>query len=76
MAPLSEGVPRGEPLIEVVVKLYPSDRQVKGHVFSGATVDLTYPSALEAKAVYRRGVLRHAISTLLDALEGSMTVVE
>jgi hypothetical protein len=39
------GVPRGEPLIEVVVKLYPSDRQVKGHEFSGTTVDLTCPSA-------------------------------
>ena len=67
-----EGVSRGEHMIEVTVKIYPSDPYRKGHPFSGATVDLAYPSALETRALDRISVLRHGVSTLLDALDGSM----
>lgn len=70
---LQEGAPRGEPIIEAVVRIYPSRGNVKCHPFSGATVDLAYPSALETRALDRVAVLRHAISTLLDALQGEMT---
>jgi len=68
-----EGVPKGEPLIEITVKLYPGDYQSEKRAISGATVSLAYPNALEGRALDRTGALRHGISALLDALDGTMT---
>lgn len=70
-----EGVPREEAMIEVILRIYPADPYQQGHPFSGATVDLAYPSALEGRALDRVCALRHGVSTLLDALDGSMRVV-
>lgn len=67
-----EGVPKGEPLIEITVRLYPADFQTERRPISGATVSVAYPSVLEDRALGRAGALRHGISTLLDALDGTM----
>jgi hypothetical protein len=41
---------------------------------SGATVAWSYPEHLHGRALTRVAVVRHAISVLLDDLEGSTTV--
>ena len=75
-----EGVPEGEPVIEVTVRLFPRPwtgeppMPPKGHPFSGATIEWSYPEHLHERALTRVAVVRHAISVLLDDLEGSTTV--
>jgi hypothetical protein len=73
-----EGVPKGDPVIQVTVRLFPTPGDPvlppKGHPFSGATVEWSYPEHLHGRAMDRISVVRHAISVLLDDLEGSTTV--
>jgi hypothetical protein len=75
-----EGVPKGDPVIEVTVRLFPRAEAgdpplpPKGHPFSGATVEWSYPEHFHGRALDRIAVVRHAISVLLDDLEGSTTV--
>ena len=75
-----EGVPVGEPLIEVIVRLYPGPGAddpswpPKGGPFSGATIDWSYPEGLHGRALDRRAVVRHAIGVLMDDLEGLTTM--
>ncbi len=78
-----EGVPKGDPAIEVTVRIFPSSRPLAenrswlptgGGPFSGATIEWSYPDQLHARALTRVAVIRHAISVLLDDLEGSTTV--
>lgn len=75
-----EGVPQGDPLIEVFIRIYPSPRggspswPPAGGPFSGATIDWTYPGHLHGRALTRTAVVRHAFSVLLDDLDGSTTV--
>lgn len=45
-----------------------------GGQFSGATIDWSYPGHLHGRALARTAVVRHAISVLLDDLDGSATV--
>jgi hypothetical protein len=46
----------------------------QGGPFSGATIAWSYPERLHGRALTRVAVVRHAISVLLDDLEGSTTV--
>jgi hypothetical protein len=75
-----EGVPAGDPMIEVTVRIFPSAKPgdpswpPRGGPFSGATVTWSYPEHLHDRALTRVAVVRHAISVLLDDLEGSTTV--
>ena len=75
-----EGVPDGDPVIEVTVRLFPGpgagspSYPPRGGPFTGATVDWSYPEHLHERALTRIAVVRHAISVLLDDLEGSTTV--
>jgi|HubBroStandDraft_3_1064219.scaffolds.fasta_scaffold145018_2 hypothetical protein len=75
-----EGVPAGDPMIEVTVRIFPSAKPgdpswpPQGGPFSGATVTWSYPEHLHDRALTRVAVVRHAISVLLDDLEGSTTV--
>lgn len=75
-----EGVPTGDPVIEVTVRLFPGPRAEDpswppdGGPFSGATITWSYPGQLHERALTRQAVVRHAISVLLDDLEGSTTV--
>jgi hypothetical protein len=46
----------------------------KGQPFQGATIEWSYPEALHGRALTRLAVVRHAISVLLDDLEGSTTI--
>jgi len=77
-----EGVPKGDPVIEVAVRIFPSSRPSAedpswppaGGPFSGATIEWSYPDYLHGRALGRIAVVRHAISVLLDDLEGSTTV--
>lgn len=75
-----EGVPAGDPIIEVTVRLFPGARPgdlswpPRGGPFSGATIAWSYPEHLHGRALTRVAVIRHAISVLLDDLEGSTTV--
>ena len=74
-----EGVPAGDPVIEVTVRLFPAAGAVdpswpsRGGPFSGATIAWSYPEHLHGRALTRVAVVRHAISVLLDELEGSAT---
>ena len=74
-----EGVPDGDLTVEVTVRLYgpaagdPS-WPPRGGPFNGATIDWSYPEHLHERALTHRAVVRHAISVLLDDLEGSTTV--
>lgn len=67
-------------MIEVTVRLFPSagvgdpPLPPKGHPFSGATIEWSYPENLHVRALTHATVIRHAISTLLDDLEGITTV--
>jgi hypothetical protein len=67
-------------MIEVTVRLFPragagdSSLPPKGHPFSGATIEWSYPEHLHGRALDRITIVRHAISVLLDDLEGSTTV--
>jgi hypothetical protein len=75
-----EGVPKGDPMIEVTIRLFPgrnaADPSFPAHggPFSGATIEWSYPEPLHNRALTRVAVIRHAISVLLDDLEGSTTV--
>jgi hypothetical protein len=75
-----EGVPDGDPLIEVTVRLFarPGGPEPAwppaGSPFSGATIEWSYPHHLHNRALNRVAVVRHAISVLLDDLEGSTTI--
>jgi len=75
-----EGVPHGDPMIEVTVRLVPGPGAddpsfpPRGGPFGGATIDWSYPDHLHARALTRITVVRHAISVLLNDLEGSTTV--
>jgi hypothetical protein len=76
-----EGVPEGDPVIEVIIRLYPGageDRDPsfppRHGPFSGATIEWSYPEPWHERALDRIAVVRHAISVLLDDLEGSTTV--
>jgi hypothetical protein len=76
-----EGVPKNDPVIEVTVRLFPAtsaagadDPRPKGWPFGGATVEWSYPDHLHERALTRAAVVRHAISVLLDELEGLTTV--
>lgn len=75
-----EGVPAGDPIIEVTVRLFPRPwtgdppMSPERHPFQGATVEWSYPEQLHGRALNRVAVVRHAISVLLDDLEGSTTV--
>jgi hypothetical protein len=75
-----EGVPDGDPILEVTVRLFPGpgagdpSYPPHGGPFNGATIDWSYPEHLHERAMTRRAALRHAISVLLDDLEGSTTV--
>lgn len=62
-----EGVAEGEPEIEVRVRMYwpPGAGQ-----FGGATIDWSYPQSLHGQALTHIVVVRHAISVLLDHMEG------
>jgi hypothetical protein len=75
-----EGVPQGDPVIEVTVRLFPRPGgpdpawpPEKGP-FSGATIEWSYPEQLHQRALDRQAVVRHAISALLDDLDGSTSV--
>jgi len=67
-------------MIEVTVRLFPGPGAgdpsfpPRGGPFSGATIDWSYPDHLHARALTRNTVVRHAISVLLDDLEGSTTI--
>jgi hypothetical protein len=75
-----EGVPDGDPVIEVTVRLFPRPASgdpswpPQGSPFSGATIDWNYPGQLHQRALTRVAAIRHAISVLLDDLEGATTV--
>jgi hypothetical protein len=75
-----EGAPDGDPVVEVTVRLYPGPSAddpswpPSGGPFNGATIEWSYPDHLHERALTRRAVVRHAISVLLDDLEGSTTV--
>lgn len=75
-----EGAPNGDPIIEVTVRLFPrsgADEQSwppHGGPFAGATIGWSYPEHLHERALTRIAAVRHAISVLLDDLEGSTTV--
>jgi hypothetical protein len=75
-----EGVPKGDPMIEVTVRLFPGrgagdpSWPPQGGPFSGATIEWSYPEHLHGRALNRVAVVRHAISVLLDDLEGGTTV--
>jgi hypothetical protein len=75
-----EGVPDGDPIVEVTVRLYPRpgagdpSGPPRGGPSNGATIDWSYPEHLHERALTRSAVVRHAISVLLDDLEGSTTV--
>lgn len=75
-----EGVPDGDPVIEVTVRLFPRagaddlSWPPSGGPFTGATIDWSYPAHLHERALTRRAAIRHVISVLLDDLEGSTTV--
>ena len=75
-----EGVPKGDPMIEVTVRLFPGpgaedpSYPPQGGPFNGVTIEWSYPEHLHARALTRTAVIRHAISVLLDDLEGSTTV--
>lgn len=75
-----EGVPDGDPIIEVTVRLFPRSgaddrsRRPDGGPFGGATIGWSYPEHLHERALTRTAAVRHAISVLLDDLEGSTTV--
>jgi hypothetical protein len=66
--------------LEVTVRLFPGpgaddpSRPPGGGPFNGATVDCSYPEHLHERALTRRAAVRHAVSVLLDDLEGSTTV--
>ena len=67
-------------MTEVTVRLFPSagagdpSWPPQDGAFSGATVAWSYPEQLHGRALTRVAVVRHAISVLLDDLEGSTTV--
>jgi hypothetical protein len=75
-----EGVPNGDEIIEVTVRLFlRSDADdlswpPHGGPFTGATINWSYPEQLHERAMTRIAAVRHAISVLLDDLEGSTTV--
>jgi hypothetical protein len=75
-----EGTPAGEPVIEVTVRLFPRPGAedpswpLQDGPFSGATITWSYPEHLHERALSRVAAVRHAISVLLDDLEGSTTV--
>jgi hypothetical protein len=75
-----EGVPDGDPLIEVTIRLFPRLAgpepawPPEGGPFSGATIEWSYPEHLHQRALNRNAVIRHAISVLLDDLDGSTTI--
>ena len=75
-----EGVPKGDPMIEVTIRMFPGrgaedpSFPPQGGPFSGATIEWSYPEHLHGRALTRAAVIRHAISVLLDDLEGSTTV--
>jgi hypothetical protein len=75
-----EGVPKGDPMIEVTVRLFPGPGAddpsfpPRGGPFSGATIEWSYPENLHGRALTHTTVIRHAISVLLDDLEGITTV--
>jgi hypothetical protein len=75
-----EGVPDGAPIIEVTVRVFARSGAADpswppdGGRFTGAIIDWSYPLHLHERALTRRAAVRHAISVLLDDLEGSTTV--
>jgi hypothetical protein len=75
-----EGLPDGDPILEVTVRLFPGpgtgdpSYPPHGGPFNGATIDWSYPEHLHDRALTRRAAVRHAISVLLDDLEGSTTI--
>jgi hypothetical protein len=75
-----EGVPAGDPVIEVTVRLFPRSGAgdlsfpPRGGPFCGATIDWRYPDHLHERALTRLVAVRHAISVLLDDLQGTTTV--
>lgn len=74
-----EGAPEGDPITEVTVRLFArpwagdTSWRPQGGPFSGAAIDWSYPEYLHHRALTRVTVVRHAISVLLDDLEGSTT---
>lgn len=75
-----EGTPTGDPVIEVTVRLFPRlgaedpSWPPHGAPFSGATIAWNYPEHLHERALTHVSAVRHAISVLLDDLEGLTTV--
>jgi hypothetical protein len=75
-----EGLPEGDPIVEVTVRLYPGPGAgdpswpPRGGPFIGATIDWSYPYHLHERALTRTAAVRHAISVLLDDLQGSTIV--
>jgi hypothetical protein len=75
-----EGIPEGDPMIEVTVRLFPRSGAgepsfpPRGGPFSGATIEWSYPENLHERALTPVTVIRHAIGVLLDELQGSTTV--
>jgi hypothetical protein len=75
-----EGVPSGDQVVEVTVRLFLRSGAAdpsfppRGGPFTGATVDWSYPGHLHERALTRPVAVRHAISVLLDDLEGTTTV--
>jgi hypothetical protein len=75
-----EGVPNGDPIIEVTVRLFPATSAggpsgpPKGGPFGGATIEWSYPDHLHERALTRVAAVRHAISVLLDDLQGITNV--
>jgi hypothetical protein len=70
-------VPAGDPIVEVTVRLFPKAGDPSGRPkggFSGATIEWSYPEHLHERALSRVAAVRHAISVLLDDLDGSTTV--
>jgi hypothetical protein len=74
------GVPKGDPLIEVTIRIFPGpgaddpSYPPRGGPFSGDTIEWSYPEHLHNRALDRVAVIRHAVSVLLDNLDGSATI--
>jgi hypothetical protein len=74
-----EGVPQGDPLIEVTIRIYRARvaGARRGHQWAVRSVARrsagVTPGHLRGRALTRAAVVPHAISVLLDDLDGSTT---
>src|SRR5258708_19531237 len=74
-----EGVPNGDPIIEVTVRLFPATSAggpswpPKGGPFSGATIEWSYPDHLHERALTRLPATPHPLSALPAYLQAITT---